>query len=203
MNFFNFWKYVEYRLKAKNAHHLHSPFIYKLYTEVILNKENYYSFDKLSALRKELLRNDTSLNFIEMGAGSKILRGNSRKVFEIARHGITQEKYAKLLFRIVDHFNSEIIVELGTSLGLTTLYLSSPNPKAKVLSLEGNSEISGFAKRQADTFGSRNIEFVVGNFDDMFRNITIQFLYSTIFTGVKRWRKRGKKLKIILKLPFL
>jgi predicted O-methyltransferase YrrM len=168
MNYFNLWRYLQYHSKAKNAHHLHSPFLFNLYTEVFLNEENYYAFDKLSALRNDLLRNETSINFIEMGAGSKVFSGSSRRVDDIARHGITREKYAKLLFRIINYFKYEKIVELGTSLGLTTLYLAAPNSQASVLSIEGNPQLSEFAKNQADNFGSKNIEFVVGNFDDKF-----------------------------------
>lgn len=41
-------------LSAGNAHQLHSPFAYELYTRVIDVQKNYYSFSNIEALRIQL-----------------------------------------------------------------------------------------------------------------------------------------------------
>ncbi len=129
-------KYLQYKLKAKNEHSIHSPFVFKLYTEVIKNKEKYYAYDELNKLRQKLLRNNEAIEVTDLGAGSKKLK-KKRKVSEIAKVSVIPKKYGELLFRLVNHFQPKTILELGTSLGLSTLYMHKAVPKAELITVEG------------------------------------------------------------------
>ncbi|MFN5460428.1 MAG: O-methyltransferase [Bacteroidota bacterium] len=165
MNPYSFLCYLNYLRSSKNAHALHSPFIYDLYTQVILNDENFYAFEKINEIRSKILKDETTIEFKEFGAGSRTLSGSKRVVSQIARNGITKEKYARLLFRIINHYKYKEIIEIGTSVGLTTLYLASPSSRAKIFSFEGNDSLINYAKNISITYGAENIEYIPGNFD--------------------------------------
>ena len=158
--------YARYRLMAKNAHGIHSPFVFNLYTNIIAATEDYYDFGKLAKIRKKLEACNDVITIGDFGAGSRIFSSNQRKIADICRHGISSEKYAQLLFRLVNYFAPKTIVELGTSLGLTTMYLAAPNSKSKVYTLEGSESLVEFARKQFGEHDYNNIEVIKGNFDE-------------------------------------
>ncbi len=168
MNTFLAKKFLGYKLKAKDEHSIHSPFVFDLYCNVIRNEENYYAFDELKKIREALHNNDTELEIEDFGAGSKHFTTKTRKVSEISRHSVSQEKYSRLLFRLAEHFQCKTVLELGTSIGLNTLYFASADKKAKVISFEGSSSLCKFAGSLFKANSFKNIEVVEGNFDTTF-----------------------------------
>jgi predicted O-methyltransferase YrrM len=164
-------KYLDYKLKAKNEHSIHSPFVFELYCNAIKNDSLYYVFNDLKKLRHGLEADNTVLTIEDLGAGSKHFKDGKRKVSDIAKHGITSEKNSRLLFRLVEYFHPENIVELGTSLGVNTLYLASPSLKSKVTTLEGSKSLCEFAGNLFRQRKQKNIEVVEGNFDKTFAEV--------------------------------
>jgi predicted O-methyltransferase YrrM len=65
---------------------------------------------------------------------------------------------------MVNYYRPEKILEMGTSLGITTLYLSTPNQNARVITLEGCPETMRLAKEHFDKLNAKNITPVVGEF---------------------------------------
>lgn len=166
MNFYLLSQYLNYLWKAKNAHDLHSPFLYSFYTEVINDKEEYYCFSHLKDIRTAFENDIRKIINVDYGAGSKQNNEPEKFIKDIARYGITREKYARLLFRMINYFNSKNILELGTSLGLTTLYLAKANSESKVTAFEGNPALCQIAQDLFDQEQQKNIRVVNGNFDD-------------------------------------
>lgn len=138
-------KYLQYRLGAKNEHSIHSPFVFKLYTEVIKNKEKYYAYEELNKLRIQLLKNKTTLEVTDLGAGSKKL-SKKRTVSDIAQVSVIPKKYGELLFRLVNYLQPKSILELGTSLGLSALYMHKAAPAAELATVEGCPNTCAFAQ---------------------------------------------------------
>ena len=54
---------------------------------------------------------------------------------------------------------------MGTSLGVTTSYLSLALPGGNVFTLEGASEIANLARKNFETLALENIKLAQGNFD--------------------------------------
>ena len=98
MNLFSkIFNYFNYLVRAKTAHGVHSPFVYKFVTELLETKnEAYYQFKELDTIRRELLQNTTQLEITDFGAGSAVFKGNTRKISDIAKHGISQKKFHEL-----------------------------------------------------------------------------------------------------------
>lgn len=166
-------KYVKYLLSAKNGkgHGIHSPFVFDLVTSVLNDKGNYYCYEPIEDLRKILLKRKSMVEVVDLGAGSRKGTTRQRKVCDIARNALKPPKYSKLLFRLANYFKSTTIVELGTSLGITSCYLASVKHNERVFTLEGVPGIAALAKEHFDALGLGNIELVQGNFDETLKEV--------------------------------
>jgi predicted O-methyltransferase YrrM len=67
---------------------------------------------------------------------------------------------------MIDYYGPKQIIELGTSLGITTAYLASANPDAKVTTFEGSSAIAQLARQNHQLLGLTNIDLIEGNFNE-------------------------------------
>jgi len=168
---FLLYNYLIYRLKSTNRHGVHSPFVYELLESVIYNKNDFYCYTTIEELRKELLASKKVINCVDLGAGS--LKNNSIKksVQQLTKYAAKPPKYAQLLFRLVNHFQPKQVIELGTSLGISTAYLASANSKIKVITIEGAPEVANEAKQHFNQLQLKNIEQLTGNFDAVLPHI--------------------------------
>ncbi|MCU0393120.1 MAG: class I SAM-dependent methyltransferase [Thermoflexibacter sp.] len=165
------FQYLSFWFKASDAHGIHSPFVFELYNQVIKADKEYYCFEILEELRTTLLKDHTLLAINDMGAGSKNIATSQRKISEIAKHSISKPKIAHLLFRLVDFFQPQTILELGTCLGITTLFLSEAAPKtARIYTFEGAEQLaqqaSKFFAKDITKQTTHNIELILGNLDE-------------------------------------
>jgi len=177
-------KYLTYRLTAKhrNGYGIHSPFLYNFVRNVLYGNNYFYAYDDIAELRYELLESKKKINITDFGAGSKVMKTNTRKVKDIARYSAIREKFGEMLFRTVEHYKPKIILELGTSLGLGTLYLAMPDKRASVYTIEGCPETAKVASENFAEMNAENIKQIIGNIDDklpeLLNNLkTVDFVY--------------------------
>lgn len=164
--FYQIKSYVKhYFMATRKGHNVHSPFAYKLCEEVFYNTSVFYDFQILKKLRNTLLKDETDLSVEDFGAGSQNFKSKKRKVKEIAAKGISPVKQAQLLYKLVNYLNAQTIIELGTSVGITSLYFSLANKLAKVYTIEGSNELSLFAKELAKNNRVLNCTFINAKFD--------------------------------------
>ncbi len=159
-------KYIKYYIAASNGkgHGIHSPFVYDFIRHVLNDTARYDAYGQIEALRSRLLKDNRLLTVEDMGAGSGS-RNRERRIADIVRHAAKPPKLAQLLFRIVRHYRSRSIIELGTSTGLTTAYLALANTNAGVISMEGAAQVAELAERNFEELQIQNIRVVTGNFD--------------------------------------
>ncbi|MCA0362786.1 MAG: class I SAM-dependent methyltransferase [Bacteroidetes bacterium] len=161
-----FFEYLKYRIKSGNAHSIHSPFVFEFYNNVFKSDLEDSCFEKIENQRNALANSTEEIHFIDLGAGSKKYKKATRKISQIANSSLKSKKWSRLLFRICRYYGCQNILELGTSLGVTTLYLASSKPESRVVTLEGSPEVAQIAKGIFDTLALKNIEIVIGNIDD-------------------------------------
>ena len=150
---------------------MHSPFVFEFIIKVLNDKTVYPEYEKVEALRARLLNDHTVLDVDDLGAGSSVLKKNRRSISSIAKNAAKPKKYGQLLFRMVKYYQPETIVELGTSLGITSSYLSLAKPDARLITMEGSKEIGEVAKRNFRELETRNIEITEGNFDNTLSSV--------------------------------
>lgn len=160
-------KWVQYYINASNGkgHGVHSPFVFEFIQNVLSDKRVFYAYEAVEEVRSQLLQNSTLLTLDDYGAGSTIYKSNTRKVQQIAATSLKPKKWAQLLFRIVNFYQVNTIIELGTSLGITTSYMALANQKGKVYTLEGAAEVANVAKQNFEKLQLENINLITGNFD--------------------------------------
>ncbi len=166
-------KYLKYKLSAKHrkGFGIHSPFLYHFVREILFGKQYFYAYDAIAELRYDLFESNEEIQVKDFGAGSKVMKSNIRKIKDIAKFSGISEKFGEMLFRIIEHYKPQTIIELGTSLGLGTLYLTMPDSKTKIYTIEGCPETAKKALQNFEEFNVKNINQIVGNIDDELPNV--------------------------------
>ena len=156
---------------------MHSPYVFDFITQVLNDKKIYPAYSVVENLRQQLLKDQTILSIEDFGAGSAVDKTNQRTIASIAKNAAKPAKFGQLLYRMVRHYQPRTVLELGTSLGITTSYLSLAKPDAKLITMEGATAIAETARQNfaqlakscghpADkTLKLQNVEIVTGNFD--------------------------------------
>ena len=161
-------KYIHYYVTASNGkgHGIHSPFVFDFIAHVLNDKKQYACYHSIEKLRAALLRDKRLIEVEDFGAGSMAVPNRQKKIRDITRSFLKPKKFAQLLFRIVQYYKPKTIVELGTSLGLTTAYIATANKASKVITLEGSKNVASVAEDNFKKLQLQNIKVVVGNFDE-------------------------------------
>ena len=167
LNTFTFRAYLKFLRNSGTRHSVHSPFVYALVDEVIKSKSKHPEFQRISKLRNSLSNNNQLIEITDFGTGRN--RSDFSHRFEsiatILRNSAISEKYGHLLFRLVQHFKPGHIIELGTSIGISTLYLAKANPDAVVYTVEGCTTKSERAASNFTILNATNIDQHIGRFD--------------------------------------
>ncbi len=195
------FRYLKYLLIAKRrGYGIHSPFAYKLSIRMFKDKKKNNNYQKIENLRKKLLKNETEISVTDFGAGSKKMLSNKRKIKNIAKYSATPHKYGKLLTCLIQYFKPDSILEIGTSLGIGTLYLSAQNKNTKIFTLEGCPETAKIAKNNFSEI-NKDIKIVVGQFDENLEKILdkIKKLDFVFIDGNHRKKPTLKYFETVLK----
>ena len=156
--------YLRHLHHAGNRHDVHSPFVFALVNEVLRKRTPREEFADIEKLRTELLADRETIAVTDLGAGSR--RGNTqqRQIGEIAKNSLKPRRQAEMLARLVRYFKPATVLELGTSLGTTTLYLSRAAQKGRVRTIEGCPAIAAIAQQNFNVYRAENITSHVGPF---------------------------------------
>lgn len=161
--FFHFWEYILYFLKKENSHSIHSPFIFHLYqnlkTYLIQNKKG-DSF--IESIRYDYLQSNHMVKSTDLGAGSRWFGMEKRQVSKVMRKVGTPLKFSLIYSFLCKQTPAEIVLDLGTSLGVNTAYLSR-QVKGKLYSFEGDPELLALAGKHLRQIPQ--LQLIEGNLD--------------------------------------
>jgi len=177
MHFFPFLKrltgqlirYLEYFFTAGHlwGYGLHSPFMFTFYKRVIARPAR----RDLSWVRKRHRHLKTDKQVVhcpeEWGAGSNRLKKGGEKLRCIVRHSSVSYKYGRILFNIAREFQPATILEIGTSVGVSTMYLAEGHPEASLYTLEGCPDKMAVANENSEILNHSNIHPVEGAFGEI------------------------------------
>ena len=175
---------LKYYWEAQTIYSAHSPFIFEFMTSIMNNKSNLESLNQIEEKRKDFLVSKASISFREYGAGSLTGVNNAqRKVSDVARHSLSGRWQCELMHNIIAQNGLKNILEIGTSLGISTAYLAAANPSAEIITLEGNSDSALLAKDLFENLKLKTIDVRIGEFGETlndaisdFRSIDFAFL---------------------------
>jgi predicted O-methyltransferase YrrM len=167
--------YIKFIRLAKNKHGVHSPFVYDLVTKCFNDKKIYPEYEILKSHRKALRSDSSMVEMKDFGQGSRVFKGNARKVSAVVKNAGMRKKRQKLLFRMAKYFKSETILELGTSLGMGTVALSLSNEFSAINTVEGCPNTLSKAQEYFEKFNLHNIQIHQELFSDFLENTSTQF----------------------------
>jgi predicted O-methyltransferase YrrM len=155
--------------RARDEHSLHSPFLISLYTNTIrTDNRRELAFRPIRQLRKELRRNTQLVDITDLGAGSKVNASRQRTIQDIAKNSQKPARFGRLLYRLIRRAQARTILDLGTSLGITTAHLSeaAKYTGGRVSTFEGCPQTAAVAQQNFDQLEIQNVTIVVGNLDE-------------------------------------
>jgi len=103
--------------RHRHGHGIHSPYLFEFVNQVLFNS---LKTEVPEAILKEHRKLHSESSFV--------------------RRSSVSVKYGKLLYRISLWFQPEMIIELGTGVGISTMYLNSGSPETPLHSIEGDTE---------------------------------------------------------------
>lgn len=168
------WAYLKHVLSAWNTtgEGIHSPYLFQLVRFVLRDTNAYYCFADIERRRELLLYDEEVLDVVDYGScGSKEGVHIQRRVCDIAKTHLERAAVGQTLFRLVNFLGQEShrpleVLELGTSLGITTSYLASADSQNHVITLEGSEQVLRVAQDVWKALRLENIEWRLGNIDD-------------------------------------
>lgn len=143
--------------RGRRGYGIHSPFAFDFVKQTLYPDSGftYYIYKAIEKKRQEL-RNDTR--------SLKITNNKSTSVKRIARTSASPSGNAQMIHRIAVSLQSKRILELGTSLGITTAYLASISKESKVISIDHDANSQAIAKEVFRELNIDNVELVNGEF---------------------------------------
>ena len=159
--FFRIKSYISFIIKSKNKHGVHSPFVFDLITKCF-NKKNPTNFDQLFLkYKKELFKNTSTINVTSNGTIS-----NMRQVSKISKSTGISNKSAKLLIKLMQYYKPTSVIEIETSLGLSTAALSISLPNSSITTIEECRETGNIAQNLFNKYQFKNIKLIIGNYNE-------------------------------------
>lgn len=161
--------YLNWLWRSVNAHGIHSPFLFACYGHLKGNSAPKFNNREIEDIRKAFKRNATSIPQIDLGAGSRKNKGKHIKISAIAHTALKPKRDARRLQKLISFLQPNCILELGTSLGISTLYMAKAAPHAQIHTIEGNPHIRKEAQK---LFQDNNqIHSHEGDFDQILQQI--------------------------------
>lgn len=157
------------------------PEFLEFYDHVIDGDKYYYAFKKLDLLRAQLEQDLTLLDIVDYGAGSSYGQSPKKSVSKLVNQQVSSSYQLRLIWRLIYLFKCKNILELGSSIGLSSMYLGSVFSDSTVDVLEGNEHFVRFGKKMAKSFPIDTLHFYTGKFVDTLDYVLERKRYDLVF----------------------
>lgn len=151
-------------LRYRKGYGVHSPFVFNLITKVIEERCSYYSFQDIERMRKQLLFKEGLIAYPDRQHKGKLRQRTIGQIVE--REGI-KASHGALLFRLTNYFKSRHILQLGPTMGLSTLYLTSYAPDLKCIALENVPEFASISRMVFEKKARNPVDLRVGSYKEL------------------------------------
>ncbi len=159
-SFFSYW------LGAKNLYQVHSPFVYDWYQQV-LKGSPIPRGKEIDRLKKDLSRSSKEIVFRDLGAGSSGTK--TQKLGRLISRAARKKASGELLGRMVQHYRPRRGLELGTHVGLSSLYCLAHHSFDEFFTLEGIEALAAIARQNFKKY-EVHPTLLIGPFDQLFDN---------------------------------
>lgn len=159
--------YLQYYFRAKNYYRVHSPVVYEFASTILEDNRNFYAFPSLRALQKSLQKDQRS---IALRSNQKGYAPAITTLQQIENQYYIPCYYHEILFRTIHFYKPHFILELGTSLGITTMYAAAAAINRNIYTIEQEPSIANAAKQHFNLLRFNNIENIVEDYEKIIDN---------------------------------
>lgn len=163
VDFIRYFVSAKYSMKNRDL----PPSIADFNKNIIQAKTNSHYFLAIESVIKMLGNDERLLDYEEFGGGSQSFSTGQRKVCDIYKRMGVRKKYGRLLNRIVGYYQPSQVIELGTSIGISSSYMAFRNLNTMVHTIEANTALTNFARELTAKLKLPNVQFNSGLFSDV------------------------------------
>lgn len=135
------------KLRYRKGFGVHSPFAYDLITSVIEEQNRYYSYNAIETFLRKILYPHLSSD-------------------KLAIQKRIEKKKSTLLFRLINRFKPKTVLEIGTSWGISTLYMSAPYSGIRQICIEPDEVVAALTKEVLQN-ASSGVRLISGSFSSL------------------------------------
>lgn len=199
-------RYLKYILISRHkwGFGIHSPFVYNFYQNILNTSKERNRLKDIKKIRKRLIKEHTLIYTTDLGTGSEKAKHRWISLKTAVKRMSIPHKYGKVLYRIIEHYSLKDILEIGTGVGVSTLYLAKGTKSKSVHTIEGDPQKAYFAKDLFKRNSLENVEVWINQFDDILFSVlkNMQHLPDFIFIDGNH-RKASTIQYFETVLPFL
>lgn len=166
-----FRRWLIFYRRATTLRKISHPFVYRLGEALLEDRRWFYAFSDAAGLRDYIAQNHQLIPQSEFGAGSQVLKPGEIKVSELGSSAAVDARNGQLLFKLVNFLQPKILLEMGTSLGVSSVYQAAAAQEGRFLTIEGSPAIAQLAKKHLEGLKYKNIETFHGSFDEQLPKI--------------------------------
>jgi predicted O-methyltransferase YrrM len=156
--------WLTYRHRALSKFSVHSPFVFNLIINILDDKNPSNTYQKVEFLCDDWKKNKSRIHRMDLGASGQ--KETVLSVGDIVKKQGVRRKFGRLLYRLAGGAEVKNMLELGTSVGISTSYLAGGNPGANLTTVEACQETQGIAAGHPMLQNNPNICFLCMPFDE-------------------------------------
>ncbi len=165
--------YIAYFFSADTKYNVHSPFVYQFVVNVLDARKQKPFYHEIELVRSQMLSSNALIEVLPLGAAQN-QSISKQPLKKLTKNTSKSAKYGELLERICSFINPQYAIEIGTSVGISTLYQAHGIANGFLISLEGNPKSIEIAKYNAEKLGLQNIQFIEGLFENTLPEVVHQ-----------------------------
>jgi predicted O-methyltransferase YrrM len=165
--------FLRYQVKAKHrkGRGIHSPFVFDLVNKVLSDRSVYDEYHFFQQVLDSLRQTKASVEVQDIGSPSLTFKNRNRLVSRLLSRSSVDAATGRLLFRLCRYYKPENIIELGTSIGLSALFMAKGSPGSRITTIEGNTALAAFAQSLFRKYRVKETDVRQGLFDEILPGI--------------------------------
>lgn len=190
-------RYFKYLIVSRytRGYGLHSPFVYDFHRNVLHSSKEKSVLKDIKRIRKRLSKEQTFLYTTDLGMGSKKAKHRWISLKEAVKKMSLPHKYGKVLYRIIEYYSLKDILEIGTGVGVSTLYLAKGKKSIDVHTIEGDPQKANFAEELFRKQNLENVEIWINHFDEVLYFVLMKMQHLPDFIFIDGNHQKSSTIK--------
>jgi len=184
MNYYRMAAAIKYFTcsRHRKGHGIHSPFVFDFINTVLRKDIPGERKEVILRIKKLMQNSQITVRVNDLGGGSASIPSSYRRLSDISRKSSVHERYGRVLYNLALRYNGQNILEMGTSVGISALFMAIGAPGSKIISMEGCNNLAEIAKKNFSRGEVQNIDILTGDFGNLLPVVRdINFRPSMVF----------------------